>query len=185
MYSLSDNLKIWTPLGSKSVYLLLWCLFMFLVSFFNLYLLESTFLLRELAPASATTETGPVSVSVLRRPQLMSVSHPWSSRQQDSSWPSLPGEPRTSPSLTAPGSWLLSAHFVCSSCSVGSSPWAVESWRVPLLLISPAMKSELYSVSKEMSPLTQTSSASSIKLGPVFKEWIGLPWWSSGKESAC
>ena len=46
---------------------------MFLVSFFNLYLLESTFLLRELAPASATTETGPVSVSVLRRPQLMSV----------------------------------------------------------------------------------------------------------------
>ena len=113
------------------------------------------------------------------------VSHPWSSRRQDSSWPSLPGEPRTSPSLTAPGSWLLSAHFVCSSCSVGSSPWAVESWRVPLLLISPAMKSELCSVSKEMSPLTQTSSASSIKLGPVFKEWIGLPWWSSGKESAC
>ena len=121
-YSLSDNLKICISLGSKSVYLCLWRLFMFLVSFLNACLPESKFLPRELAPAFATSETGPVSVRALRRPQLMSVI-PWSSGGQDGSR-LCSGEPRASHSLAAPSSRLLSAHSACRSRSGGSGPWA-------------------------------------------------------------
>ena len=84
--------------------------------------------------------------------------------------------------LPAPDCFQLTLRV---GAAVGALARGLESWRGPSLLISPAVKAQLRSVSKEMSSLAQTSSASSIERGPVFKEWIGLPWWSSGKESAC
>ena len=128
MYSWSDSLEIWTPLGSKSclspsMFCFWWAfLSMFLVSFLNSCLPESKFLPRELVRALL--------------PLKLALS-PWGP-SEDRSWcrssPGAPvgrtalrlcsGEPRTSHSLAAPGCRLLSAHSACRSRSGGSGRWA-------------------------------------------------------------
>lgn len=157
MYSLSENLKIWNPLGSKSVYLLfLWHDVLFICVFGELFELifawvhgnHANFiretlwlllLLLKLALSTSVLSETPWLMSEHRLPSL-ALAQGWSSRLQYSSQPLPSGKHCTSHLLTAPSSWLCFQLTLWLRAEVGAKACrAVASWRVPFLLISPAI----------------------------------------------
>lgn len=130
------------------------CLFVCLVNFLNSFCLSAwkscKLHQRELVPPFATTEAGTVYFSPLWNPLAdvrtqaslahLALAQGWSSRLQYSSQPLPSGKHCTSHLLTAPSSWLCFQLTLWLRAGVGAKACrAVASWRVPFLLISPAI----------------------------------------------